>query len=78
MGAVLRNGWKEGRWNEVSKLRQDSWDAEWKIVQEFVRKHGIELVTSQEIPEAEEARKKFMATFSAHYIPAPKAEGRED
>ena len=71
MGTILRNGWNEDRWNEESRLRQDSWDAGWKLVQEVFGKRGAELVTSQEIPEAERTSNAFMATFPAHNIPPP-------
>jgi hypothetical protein len=50
-GTILRNGWKEARWKEESRLRQQSWDAEWTLMEKVFKERGIELVTSQVIPE---------------------------
>ncbi|KAH8650360.1 hypothetical protein BGZ60DRAFT_421838 [Tricladium varicosporioides] len=52
-GATLRNGWKEDRWSEEASLRQKTWDANWKLVEDFLKERGIEIVTLQETPVAE-------------------------
>jgi hypothetical protein len=47
-------------------------------VEEIFEERNIDVVTSQEILEAEGSRKTFIATFRAHHIPAPKAKGGEE
>jgi hypothetical protein len=74
---ITRNGWGEDHWQEESRLRQESWSAEWTLVEEVFKERGIELVISQEIPETEGTRRAFTATFPAHDTSAPKVKGGE-
>lgn len=55
-GMILRNGWTEYCWSEESRLRQQSWDVEWKLVEKVFRERGIEFVTSQEFQRQRELR----------------------
>ncbi|KAH8650396.1 hypothetical protein BGZ60DRAFT_437151 [Tricladium varicosporioides] len=66
MGVILRNGWEEDHWNDEASSRQKTWDVGWKLVKDFLKERGIEIVALQEIPEAEGNRKAFMNTFPAH------------
>jgi hypothetical protein len=77
-GEILRHGWNEAQWNQKSRLRQESWDAECTFVEEVFKERGIELVTLKDIPEAEGTRIAFMATFPARHISTPKVKGREE
>ncbi|KAG9229476.1 hypothetical protein BJ875DRAFT_488888 [Amylocarpus encephaloides] len=65
-GKILWNGWNEDRWNEESKLRQNSWDAGWKLVEEVFKDREIELVTSQRILATDGTKEEFIATFPVH------------
>ena len=47
-------------------------------MEEVFKERGIELVTSQDIPEGEGTRKAFMATFPAHHILVAKEKGGQE
>ena len=42
------------------------------------KERGIELVISQEIPEAEGTKKAFIVTFPVHHISVPEAKSEDD
>lgn len=67
-GMILRNGLCEDRWKDESRLRQQSWDAEWTLVEKVFKERHIELVTSRELAEAHATKKAFMAIFPAYHI----------
>jgi hypothetical protein len=64
-GVVLRNEWYEDQWIKESRLKENIWNKEWKLVKDYFKEKGIEFVISRELPQEESQRKEFIATFHA-------------